>query len=552
MPGREQAHEVRRHEEGQGRSAPEPTGSARRGALPEYLPLALILLATALVYLPSLDGPLLGYDDDWLIRRNTILQDSSWRALGRIWFDWSFSARVVLGAEYLPVRDTNLWLEARLWGLEAFPLRLSQLALYLAAVVVFRAALRRAWPDRLAVEVATAAFALHPVHVESAAWLASRKDVLALLFIGLALHCYGSEQLRRRWLAPLAIVAACLSKSMSVAAPLLLPTVDLLRRRRPDPGVLAASAFAAALTLIPHLNVGQTMHMVSSPLGGSRVAAAWSMGPVWLRYLGLLVWPPSLSIVHEVPILNGPTPASLLGYGLLLAWSAAGTWAWWRRGRPVTLAAFIWFLAPLLPVSQVAFPLQNAFADRYAFLSVLAFGLALGTLVSTAMRALPPLAGRFALLASIVLVGVGALFSARRAELFSDESALFLDAMPKAPGSPIPHYQYGMVQFARGHLELATPALEIAVSRLDPPSQNARRATLNLSRAYAAEGRLAEAEQLLRRGREQWPHDPKQLANLARVLARQGKQKEAAARFAELRRRFPTYLEDREKPLVGP
>lgn len=516
------------------------------------LPLGLLLFTTGLVYLPSLGGPLLGYDDDWLLTRNTLLHDPSLHALGRIWFDLEASTRLVLGAEYLPLRDTNLWLEARLWGLEALPLRLSHLVLYLTSIVTLRAALRRAWPDRIGVELATAVFALHPVHVETAAWLASRKDLLAMLFVALGLLAYTSDRRAVRWLTPLAMVAASLSKSMSVAAPLLLPTLDWLGRRRSDVPVLAVSVGAAALSLVPHLLVGSAMNMVTAPLGGSRFSAAISMGPVWLRYLGLLVWPPALSIVHDVPALTRLTPLAMAGYASLAGWAVVGVWLWRQRRHAVTLAALVWFLAPLLPVSQVAFPLQNAMADRYLFLSVMAIGLAVGAAVSAAWRRLPATAGRLLLLAVVLLLGVIAATAARRAELFADEPRLFLDAMAKAPRSPIPPYQYGTLMLERGRPDLAAPALEAARDLAAPGSDPARRATTNLARAYVGLARLPDAEHLLRAACSQWPEDPKQLANLARVVARQGREAEAATLFQELQRRFPRYLQERGEPRVGP
>lgn len=527
------------------------TSPWRRVALTHW-PLALTLLATCLVYLPSLGGPLLGYDDDWLITRNTILHDPSLDALARIWLDLSGPTRLVLGAEYLPVRDTNLWLEARLWGLDAGSLRLSQLGLYLAAITVLRAALRRAWPAPIAAEVATALFALHPVHVESVAWLANRKDILALLFVALALRAYVAERRTLRWLAPVAIGFACLSKSMSVAAPVLLPTLDLLARRRPDLRVLAASVAAAALCLGPHLVVGETMSMVGAPLGGTRLTAALSMGPVWLRYLGLLLYPATLSVVHEVAPLTRLTAASAAGWALLGLWAVAGAALWWRRNQPVPLVTCLWFAAPLAPVSQIAFPLQNAMADRYALLSVMALGIAVGAAVSAAVTRLHPGWRRAAALAAALAMGAPASSAARRAALFSDGVLLFLDAMGKAPGSCVPPYQIGVLLFERGNLPYSIAAFEMVLARCPPPAEVARRATNNLARAYVAEDRLADAERLLRAGRAAWPDDPKQLANLMRVVARRGRHAEAHALLQELQRRFPTYLEKRDRIQVGP
>src|SRR5205085_8020311 len=122
-----------------------------------------------------------------------------------------------LGAEYLPVRDTLVWLELRLFGPSAFALRAVSLLLYLAAALLLRAYLRRAIPDAAVAETSAWLFALHPVHAESVAWLAGQKDLVALLLVAAALLVYAKD--RRLWAAPLLLLAAMFGKSVAVAAP---------------------------------------------------------------------------------------------------------------------------------------------------------------------------------------------------------------------------------------------------------------------------------------------------------------------------------------------
>src|SRR5262245_33835197 len=184
--------------------------------LPEPLrrPLLLAALVTA-AYAPSLGGGFLNYDDGWLVEKNPVLERGDVGALAAIWTDLGARTREGLGAEYLPVRDTFVWLERRAFGASAAAMRSIGLALYLGGVLLMRAYLVRALPG--VGEVAAWLFALHPVHAESAAWLAGQKDLLALLFVAAALVLYAAD--RRLWAVPGLVLAAVLAKSVAVIAP---------------------------------------------------------------------------------------------------------------------------------------------------------------------------------------------------------------------------------------------------------------------------------------------------------------------------------------------
>ena len=507
-----------------------PTSEAGRvDRLSRYLP-ALLGVVVALVYLPSVSGGFLNLDDPWLIQNNPLLVGGG-HALWRIWFDLSRDTRLALGAEYLPLRDTNMWLEAHLWGLHAPALRASQLALYLGAVFLFRGALHRTLADRRVAEVAAWVFALYPVHVESVAWLAGRKDVLALLFIGGALFVHAGRSRHRIWLVPLLIVCAALSKLMAVTGVGLLFAQDLLAGRRLSWRVYVASVLGAAGVLAVGLHVGHLVGMVQAPPGGTRLTALMTMGPVWLRYLLVLAWPPLLSIVHDVPIHTAWTAAGVGGYLLLTAWLGAGLWLW-RRKSPLLLVAFLWFLVPLLPVSQALFPLQNLMADRYLFLSVMAPALGFGWLAARFHRP--------GSLGAVVAVSALAGFSAQRASLFAYSEYVFADATAKTRTSTLAPYQLAMALNEWHQRAKARAAFEEVLRRAgNHPEEAARRATNNLAVILVHEQELAEAERVLRRGRRLWPDDPRVLGNLAEVVARRGRKAEARRLYEELVRRFP-------------
>lgn len=537
-----------------------------RARLDRYGALGLAL-ALVVVYVASLRGGFLNYDDPWLIEQNPLLRRSGLDALLALWTDRGEATRLILGAEYLPVRDTSLWLEARLWGLSPHALRATNLVLYVAAALVFRAYLRRALPrEPVLAEVTAWLFALHPVHAESAAWLAGRKDVLALLFMGLALWCYAGPTAGaspteagvddsgaartpepgsamgpvasvrpwdawRAWAAVPLVLLACLSKGVAVVTPLLFVVHDLLVGRRPRFGLVGASLGAALGVLSLHVQVGRTMGMLAALPGGGRMAAVASMGPAWLEYLGRAFVPVGLSVSHEVP---DRSATDLLGWLAYVPWTALLGLALWRarRGSRLELAALLWFAVALAPTSQILAPLQNRMADRYLLAPVLGPCLLAASLLLRLGR-------RRAVVVAAVVTSWGFL-SAERANLFADSVRLWSDAVEKTTRSQAP-YQLGMALRERGDDRAAEQAFRLAILRSGPGDETGRRAINNLSVLLGANGRHGEALALLAEAVRRFPMDPRVLNNLAELTARHGDPAEARRLFDELVRRFPTY-----------
>jgi hypothetical protein len=503
-----------------------------RSNLVRWWPWLLVVLVV-LAYLPSLAGGYLNWDDPWLIQEGQLVRSPTWTALQSILFKLDLKTRYDLGAEYLPVRDLSVWLDYRMHAASPRWMRLENLALWLVAIVALRSALRATVRERWVAEVATIWFALHPVHVESVAWLAGRKDVLAMAAVALALMVHAKSR-HARWLVPILVALAILSKSMSVIALGLIATQDLLRRRRPEPWVYSLTALVTLAGFLIHRQVGVTVGMTAATLGGGRLDAAMTMGPVWLRYLASLAWPPLLSIVQDVPVLHHWELISLAGWAVVLGWPILG-WSLWRRGRPVILVASIWFLLGLLPVSQILLTLQNRMADRYLLFSMMGPGLVLAAWLGRRGRWRPYLAGG-------LTVGL-AWATSVRADLFADSESVFADATRKTVLSPIAPFMLGRALEDKDELLRAEAAYREVLRRIAPAdlSEPGRRSTNNLARLLARRGALSEAEEVLRNGRLLWPWDPKILGNLARVLARQGREEEASALLEQLSREHPDY-----------
>lgn len=510
-----------------------PAPGTRRGA---WL-AALLALVVVGAYAISLRGGYLNYDDDWLLENNRVLARPDLGALRAIWTDLSDPGRMALGAEYLPVRDTVEWLEARAFGLDPHLLRAVSLAFYVGGVLFVRAWLVSAIGAGVAAEVAAWAFALHPAHVESAAWLAGRKDVMALFFGGAALAAYARDDRRWRALAAPLVVLACLSKGVAVAVPVLLPLTDVLRRRKVDVPVVGAALAGALGVAAIHVHVGHVVNMTTPTLGGSRLAAAATMGPVFARYLARVVWPSSLSIIEEWDVHAAGDVVAWVAYAPLLAWAVVAARLFPRDRRPAVGLAI--FLVAMGPTSQVLVSLQNVMADRYLLIPLLGPALVAGVLAERAIA----LDRRAIALPAIALAALFAATTAR-ARLFADSALVFADATDKTLLVAQPPYQLGVALEARDRAA-AEAAYREAMAR-EPSSETGRRAMNRLGELLEREGRSGEAIALLARAVDRFPDDPKVLGNLAELTARHGDADAALALFQRLLARFPDYAPGRK------
>lgn len=510
---------------------------------PAQLRLMGLLLFVALAYVPSLRGGFLNYDDPWMVAQNSYYARPTIEHLAQIWGDFSQPTRLTLGAEYLPLRDTSVWLDAATFGLVPQAMRTVNLALYLGATAFLLLGMRSALGNTWRTDALVALFALHPIHAESVAWIVGRKDVLGLFFFGAALWVHAGSFKQRVFLVPFLTACAQLSKVLFVVSVALFVTLDVLRGRRfrSQLPVYVATASVSLLVIVAQVFIARDTGMAVEPPGGSRLTALMTMGPVWLEVLKTLVWPPSLSIVREVPTLSHFSATSLAGIFVIVASLAASLWLWLKRSLPVFFTAWVWICAPLTLVSQIVVPVQNRMADRYLLLSVM--GVAF-----ISWWALQLLRQGKALILASTLLALLWVSSVHRGILFSDSALIFQDATDKTRNSPIAPYQLGQAKESVLDVAGAIAAYELAIARNGAGhEESARRSVNNVARLLVKQGDLPRAEEHLRYGRKQWPEDPKILSNLLKVIARNpAREGEARALHQELTTRFPDYISSKQ------
>ena len=491
--------------------------------------LALVALV-AVAYLPAFSS---GYvwDDDAHVTASPALSDL--RGLVAIWTTLDATP------QYYPLTHTTFWIERRLWGLDPAGYHAVNVALHAgAALALWRLLVLLGVPGAW---LASAVFALHPVHVESVAWITERKNTLsaflylasARVFLGWALTGHRGRR-APGWAAAL-YAAALLAKTVTSTLPLGLAIVLWWKRGRLERKEIAWLApMLAAGALLGVL----TRHLERALIGADPLIAiapwerlALAGRNAWF-YLGKLAWPTELSFVYPRGGVDASSAAAWVGAALLAAlvvalWAARG-----RAGRG-PLAALAYFgvtLAPALGFFDV-YPFRYAWvADHFVYLASLGpIVLASAAAASLPLpRALRPIAAA----AVVALLGAATL---DRCRAFADEETLWRDTLRRNPGAWLAHNNLGILLAERGSTEDAASHFERALA-LYPGHSGAR---ANLGYLQERMGRDAEAAATLEAAAAARPEDADVRVHLVRTLLRLGRPRDALPRAIEAARLAP-------------
>src|SRR5438309_7631596 len=546
---------ARRREGVAQREPHEPVTQALTRRWVHWLVPALIALVTFAAFLPTLHNQFVNWDDD-----ENFLDNPHYRGLGWTQLRWMWTT-FHLG-HYIPLTWMTFGLDYRLWGMNPFGYHLTSLLLHAANAVVFFFVVHRiltlALPSpserghALAVAAGFAAlvFAIHPLRVESVAWVTERRDVLSGLFYLSAILMYlrACERGARRrgwyWLSVAVFVGALLSKSMVVNLPFVLLILDVYPLRRlggfvgwwSEPArriyiekipfvLLAAAASAIAVMAQSSVHAAASLAQLSVP--GRLAVAAYGLG----FYPRKMVVPVNLSPLYELPRTVDPmAPPFILSYALVLAIMAIVLAL--RRRVPGLPAAWVAYVVVLLPVLGFFQSGPQIAADRYTYLAGLGWAILAGAgLLScwrtsrTSKTGTPttlPIAG----VATCVVVGLGAL-TWSQAQVWHDSEKLWTHALARDPQSSIAENNLGVVRADQSKLAEAIEHYQRAL-QMRPDYADAY---FNLGNALLQQGKLAEASDHYRQALAIKRDHARAHNNWGVVLARQGKLAEAGDHF---------------------
>lgn len=432
--------------------------------------LMALMATTAFVYrsvagfaFVSLDDPLYVTQNEWVLR-GLDAESMAWALTGSV------------GANWLPLTFFSHMVDVELYGLDPGGHHLSNLVLHMASVGVLFGVLVSMTARTGRAAMVAALFALHPMHIESVAWITERKDVLSGLFCFLTLAAwlgYARHGGALRYaLAALLLAMGLMSKAMLVTVPFVLLLLDLwpLGRLRPGSGssavawlagkgaaerpgryrqrppsallweklpLLALGLLAAAATFAVQQQGGAMIVAGGVPLPERLANAVYSLA----RYLELAVWPADLTIQRPHPSLpeEGGRGLSLLqvgGAALLLI--AAGTAAV-RAGRAALVGA-CWFVGMLIPVIGIVQVGPQAMADRYSYLPFV--GLYVAVVWTVSERVARSSAGmrRAVVVAALAVLAACAARTVAHLPHWRDSIPLFEHAIEADPGNHAARY----------------------------------------------------------------------------------------------------------------
>lgn len=527
---------------------------SRRRAL--LIALVLACLAVA-VYWPVGGHPFITLDDEPYVTKNPDVL----RGLTPDAVRWAFTT--FHEANWHPVTWLSHLADVELFGTDAGWHHRVNLLFHLANTVVLfwilRAMTGAAWRSGFV----AALFAVHPLHVESVAWIAERKDLLCALFWLLSMGAYSQYAARggraRYAAVTVLFLLGLMSKPMIVTLPFVFLLLDYWPLRRiaappghggpAPPGASATlrglliekipwflmSLASSAVTYVAQQRGGSVSSLVEIPLGIRAANAAAS----YLGYLGKFLWPARLGVFYPHPVeLSAGLSWRLVA--VAVAVGAAISLAAWRlrRGHPYFIAGWLFFVGTLIPVIGLIQVGMQAMADRYMYLPMIGLSVIVAWGACDLARDVP--FRKTALgIAGVLLVAVLSVAASWQVSRWKDSESLFSHTLSVAPENPTALFNLGDALLAKGRIEEGIRRFEEGF-RYRPHEPEIR---ASLARTLAEKGRYAEAAAQYREVLKLRPGDHLALTNLGVTLDRMGRSEDALSCLREAAARKPDFVD---------
>lgn len=449
----------------------------------------LLAVLTGIAYWPVQSYDFVNWDDTWYVVRNPYL--GSWELS-----NLKAIATDVINRNYAPLTIFTYLVEHTFFGLNPSGYHIFNVLLHAMNAVLVFALVAQVTKNQAAGWMTAALFAVHPVQIESVAWISSMKGLLCGTFILAHLICrLRPERTPRQdvW-GFVFFLLALFSKALTVVVPAIVLLYDMLVLKRKFKEALAgqfATGMLSVWLLVTTMSAqGTTLGGVRSHLVLSKLEILGVDSVILWRYVGMLLWPSGLSVLYNPPVSGIAGQIAVA----TLAWTAVAAVVWkLRKFSPLLVLAAASWLILLLPVLNLT-PLTTLMNDRYLYMPAIPFfaaascGLcwlwgevvAAGPAVKEKLTTL-----RRATLHGWVLVpvaGIVALLLATRQHLpvWENDRALWEHTMTRVPELPVVRIQYAMMLHNAGEDSAAISVLEETLTRHRPDSIDRERITAKL------------------------------------------------------------------------
>ncbi|HUQ94795.1 MAG TPA: tetratricopeptide repeat protein [Bryobacteraceae bacterium] len=512
-----------------------------------WMAAAGIVLACVLIYAQTGSHEFINYDDPNYVVTNTNVN----RGLTAQGIRWAFTTFDFY--YWQPLTWISHMLDVQMFGMNAGRHHLESAALHAVNAVLLLVALRLLTGCLWRSAFAAALFALHPLRVESVAWVAERKDVLSGLFWMLTLITYAlyvRKPSRRGYAAVLAaFLCAVMSKPSVVTLPFVLLLLDWwplnrmnspaqfwprLREKLPMLAVVAASSL---WTFLGQQQMGATVSLNALPF----YFRTWNALLSYVRYLGKFLWPADLGVLYPYGKISA---SEVLGAFLLLTIITALV-IWRSRRSPYLATGWFWFAGAMVPMIGLAQTGVQAMADRFTYLPMI--GLAI--LVSWGFGELfqnwnVPLPLRFG--AGGLALGILSFASFIQTTHWKNSVTLFEHTIAATSNNDVMHLNLAGMYQDMGRLDLAAPHFEAAL-QIEPNNVEGRNLLAGL---YLRKRDYAKAEQHLLTVLKVKPDHREARKQLAECYLQTGRREEARTELIRVLRESPNDFEARTKMIL--
>lgn len=469
-----------------------------------------------------------GWDDPQYVTENPhVLAGLTWSGIA-----WAFTG--IEGANWHPITWLSHMLDVSLFGPNAGMHHAVNLVLHVLNALLLFGLLHRMTGVLGRSAFVAALFAVHPLHVESVAWAAERKDVLSTLFWMLTMLAYVAYAERPGWRRYLLVVAAfalgLLSKPMLVTLPFVLLLIDfwplarhertpwrsLVREKIP---LFALSLAASITTFLVQRHSGAVSELVVVPIGW-RVANAIV---AYMRYVGKAIWPGDLAALYPFV---APLDTAFVGLAIVFLVSVSIAAFAARSRRPYLTIGWFWYLGTLVPVIGLVQVGYQSMADRYTYIPLIGLFMAAAWAAGELSVALP---ARRVVLPSLAAAAIVAcmILTQRQVRVWRDGVVLWQHTIAVTDQNYVARTNLGYELAQRGRLAEAAVQFEEAL-RISPTFLPARQ---SLGLALAKQGKIREATEQYQAAIRLQPTNALLRADFGLALANAQRYNEAKAEY---------------------